>query len=149
MKALTLHQPWASLTAIGAKAMETRSWAAPRSLWGEALAIHAGKKEDRDFREHAPDVVAFLGTEPTPKGAIVAIVRLKDCIPTEQSVPGTLEEHFGDFSFGRFVWRLVDVQPLGEPVLMTGHQGVWTIPAGRVAEVMRQLQRPVTFNSHF
>ena len=87
--------------------------------------------------------------KPTPKGVIVAIGRLKDCIPTEQSVPGTLEEHFGDFSFGRFAWRLVDVQPLGEPVPMTGHQGLWIIPAGHVAEVMRQLQKPVRFNSHF
>lgn len=26
MKALTLHQPWASLVAVGAKKIETRSW---------------------------------------------------------------------------------------------------------------------------
>ena len=32
MKALTLHQPWASLIAHGVKTIETRSWAPPRSL---------------------------------------------------------------------------------------------------------------------
>jgi hypothetical protein len=28
MKTLTLHQPWATLVALGAKQIETRSWAA-------------------------------------------------------------------------------------------------------------------------
>lgn len=39
MKAITLHQPWASLFAVGAKTIETRSWSASyRGL----LIIHAG-----------------------------------------------------------------------------------------------------------
>jgi hypothetical protein len=45
VKALTLHQPWASLVALGVKTIETRSWAAPRSLVGQHIAIHAGKRE--------------------------------------------------------------------------------------------------------
>lgn len=40
MKALTLHQPWASLIATGAKTLETRSW--PTRYRGP-LAIHAAK----------------------------------------------------------------------------------------------------------
>jgi hypothetical protein len=40
MKALTLTQPWATLVAIGAKTIETRSW--PTSYRGP-LAIHAAK----------------------------------------------------------------------------------------------------------
>jgi hypothetical protein len=39
MKALTLTQPWATMVAIGAKAIETRSWSTPHRGW---LAIHAG-----------------------------------------------------------------------------------------------------------
>ena len=139
MRALTLHQPWASLIVIGAKATETRSWAAPRWLWGNIFGIHAGKREDRAFRETDPDVVDLLGCEPTPKGAIVAIARLKDCIPTERSIPGFQDEHFGDFSAGRFAWRLTDVQPLVEPLPLTGHQGLWTIPPELVAVIMRNL----------
>ena len=38
-RALTLHQPWASLIAIGAKTMETRSWS---TSYRGPLAIHAG-----------------------------------------------------------------------------------------------------------
>lgn len=39
MKALTLHQPWASLVALGVKTIETRSWA---TRYRGPLAIHAG-----------------------------------------------------------------------------------------------------------
>ena len=40
MKALTLTQPWATLVAIGAKRIETRSWA---TSYRGPLAIHAAK----------------------------------------------------------------------------------------------------------
>ncbi len=42
MKALTLWQPWASLIAIGAKSIETRSWATP---YRGRLAIHAAARK--------------------------------------------------------------------------------------------------------
>ena len=41
MKALTIHQPWASLLARGAKRFETRSWA---TNYRGPIAIHASKK---------------------------------------------------------------------------------------------------------
>lgn len=40
MKAITLTQPWATLVAIGAKRIETRSWS---TNYRGPLAIHAGK----------------------------------------------------------------------------------------------------------
>lgn len=39
MKVLTLHQPWASLIALGVKTIETRSWT---TSYRGPLAIHAG-----------------------------------------------------------------------------------------------------------
>ena len=45
MKAITLHQPWASLIAEGVKTIETRSWAPPAALWGERIAIHAATRK--------------------------------------------------------------------------------------------------------
>lgn len=42
IKAITLHQPWATLIALGFKTFETRSWAT--LAVGDPLAIHAGKK---------------------------------------------------------------------------------------------------------
>lgn len=46
MKAITLKQPWASLVASGLKQVENRTWAVPRSIRGERIAIHAGKGFD-------------------------------------------------------------------------------------------------------
>jgi hypothetical protein len=40
---LTLWEPWATLIAVGAKTIETRSWAAPPGLIGERIGIHAGR----------------------------------------------------------------------------------------------------------
>lgn len=58
MKALTLTQPWATLVAIGAKQIETRSWA---TNYRGPLAIHAaagyGKGGMRSHKE-------LCGTEP-------------------------------------------------------------------------------------
>jgi activating signal cointegrator 1 len=47
MKALTLTQPWATLVAIGAKKIETRSW---RTDYRGPLAIHAAKGFPAKFR---------------------------------------------------------------------------------------------------
>lgn len=44
MKAISLHQPWASLIALGAKQIETRSWRPPDALYGQRIAIHAAKR---------------------------------------------------------------------------------------------------------
>lgn len=41
MKAVTISQPFATLVALGAKTLETRSWATKHR--GD-LAIHAGQK---------------------------------------------------------------------------------------------------------
>ncbi|MYE38465.1 MAG: ASCH domain-containing protein [Candidatus Spechtbacteria bacterium SB0662_bin_43] len=43
MKVITLHQPWASLIALGIKDIEARSWSPPQRLIGETIAIHAAK----------------------------------------------------------------------------------------------------------
>ena len=49
MKAITIWQPWASLISMGAKPYEFRRWAAPKSIVGQRIAIHAGaRKMKRD-----------------------------------------------------------------------------------------------------
>jgi hypothetical protein len=54
MKALTLTQPWATLVAIGAKRIETRSWS---TNYRGSLAIHAAKtftKKERSICLDSP-----------------------------------------------------------------------------------------------
>lgn len=101
MKALTLHQPWASLIALGVKTVETRSWS---TRYRGPLAIHAGAKRPVDrgtptvgeYRLRAfgrsgwamegPGLPAYRSTPRLegylpPFGAIVATCTLADCVP--------------------------------------------------------------------
>ena len=57
MKAISLWQPWASLIACGVKPYETRSWAPPRELIGQPIAIHAAKKIDKGAAEFAEELM--------------------------------------------------------------------------------------------
>lgn len=92
-RALTLHQPWASLVALLVKRIETRSWS---TKYRGRLYIHAGlhlgrpplgswwwvNGEDgyvlwsKGGRDHPRD-------ESMPLGAIVATCELVDVVPTE------------------------------------------------------------------
>jgi activating signal cointegrator 1 len=118
LKALTLTQPWATLVAIGAKRIETRSW---RTSYRGPLAIHAAKgfpkwaratvRDDWDFFSVLkPDHAAFLksnGVRLIPSevgyracaelaiGAVIAIGNLVDCLPIESTgcLPGVFEDY--------------------------------------------------------
>ena len=139
MKAITLWQPWASLVAIGAKRFETRSWA---TTYRGPLAIHAAKKPmssilpmiatlERKVMElsfvFSPGV--FHGFDSLPLGCIVATCELADCLPVEDVYHELYdmrnEEHFGDFSAGRFAWRLNGVVLLDKPIPARGAQRLW------------------------
>ena len=85
MKALTLHQPYASLIAYGIKTIETRSWKPPDDLIGERFAIHAGKTMDMD--EELWEQIAAIEDEAIremlqpdrlPQGEVVAIATLNN-----------------------------------------------------------------------
>ena len=101
MKAITLHQPWAQLVAIGAKTIETRSWS---TNYRGQLAIHAAVKPvPFDRTPHigeiggycfGPDWIAemdgrdgYTGTpiaglfgDPMPLGQVVATCELVDVV---------------------------------------------------------------------
>jgi hypothetical protein len=92
VKALTLHQPWASAIAEGIKTIETRSWS---TSYRGPLAIHAGRSlegiEELDAgrlcREDDAALVAQLveiGIRQwgdLPLGAVVATANLVDVVP--------------------------------------------------------------------
>lgn len=99
LPAISLWQPWASLIALGAKTIETRSWRAPARLIGQRIAIHAtasipsalglgrrGRKVIGDY-EVEKDAAGLLLRGPIawpyrlPLGAVVATADLVDCVP--------------------------------------------------------------------
>ena len=155
MKALTLHQPWASLIACGAKSIETRSWCPSSNVIGQRIAIHAGKvvvargleKSLReDWVEFFEAVENCLGADwraALPRGAVVATAVLESYfhVPTYYSTEAErvsvletqLEEAggkdnefvFGDYSGGRVAWVLSDVVACDPPLPARGYQGLW------------------------
>lgn len=98
MKALTLTQPWATLVAIGAKRIETRSW---HTSYRGPLAIHAAKTFPEWAKEQAQWEAVFrraLGwpglpipfartwldlmqanIRALPLGCVLAVCELLDC----------------------------------------------------------------------
>src|SRR5260221_14744684 len=61
MKALTLWSPWSSLVAWGVKPYEFRKWPAPKWIWGQRIAIHAGARPVR--RREIDDLIVSLRLE--------------------------------------------------------------------------------------
>lgn len=142
MKVITIHQPWASLIAIGVKQIETRSW---RTKYRGALAIHAGVSKEYDHLRcqnpfygclKAAGLIGTFRASPNspaihyPYGAVVATAEIFDCVPVEDvtfwPTSGLMYEAcFGDFEPGRFAWLLKNVEMLKSPVPAIGKQGLW------------------------
>ena len=147
--ALTLRQPWASLVALEAKRIETRSWRTSYRGW---LAIHAGKtlsKAERLLCEQEPFRAALLrdttldSTHPLaaqlPRGCVIAVARFDSCLPMETiEPPDEPERSFGDYAPGRYAWYLSHIHRLPQPIPARGALGLWRveIPVAQLPSVM-------------
>ncbi len=71
------------------------------------------------------------------RGAAVAITDLTDCLPAEnlELDPYGLERHFGDFSPGRYAWKLENVRAI-EPFPVKGRQGLFEVELPPQIEVI-------------
>jgi activating signal cointegrator 1 len=157
VRGLSLTQPWASLIALGAKQIETRSWS---TSYRGRVAIHAAK--NLEPVGGAAGLVRFFWREPfasvlraagytadrqLPRGVIVATARLADVVPTDPGMfedePTNLVHHteerrrqelaFGDYSPGRYAWLFRDVAALPEPIeipkgAVRDYRGLWELP---------------------
>lgn len=135
MPALTLWQPWACLVDIGAKQYETRSFPIPTRLLGERVAIHAAARRcfvnfDHDTDDAITEV--FGGSwwkHYLHRGVIVATAVLAESIPTTR----VIADPFGDYTEGRWAWRLEDVRSVRPRILAKGRQQIgwaWEMPKG-------------------
>lgn len=145
MKALTIRQPWASLTlmldpqGVAFKQVETRGY---RTNYRGRLAIHAGLYNDPTFflgvpeEQHRHFEAAGLGTDfaigELPHGVILGEVTLAGCVPIDELLGtkyGTEQEMaFGDWRKGRkrFGWIFENPALYDEPIPARGMQGIWT-----------------------
>ncbi len=135
MKVLTLWQPWATLMAIEAKRIETRSWG---TKYRGPLAIHAAKTTKYLVNEllfKSPFYEALTGEgfnmkeNDFPFGSIIAIVDLVACCRvTGAYLPICPEFSFGDYRLGRYMWMTENARQLREPVPWKGRQGLFEVP---------------------
>lgn len=130
MKALTVHQPYASLIARGEKWVENRTWqTSHRGL----LAIHAGKGS------------AYLPKDALrayPLGAMVAVAKLVACInlkslksqPFELRIPNTnltVGDVVGnEYTEGPWCWILSKAVMMDPPIPCRGAQRLWKCEVG-------------------
>jgi len=151
IKALSLTQPWATLVAIGAKKIETRSW---NTDYRGPLAIHAAKGFPHDsevlcitwpFIDTLGRAGYRVGGWPGPKrlplGAVIATCELvgvdrfgywvNDRKPMRWAKGPYYyelteqERAFGDYSIGRYGLFLANVKILPEPIPAKGALGLW------------------------
>lgn len=133
MKALTLHEPWASLLATGKKRIETRSWYTPHR--GE-LAVHAGKT-DVPRADWPEDIAAYWDhyalyplADPygVTRGRIIGTVDLIACVQMDDDyVRGVLahEARYGNFAPGRYAWVCDNPRVIYNGPLVNGQRGLW------------------------
>lgn len=148
MKAISLHQPYASLIAAGLKKVETRSWPTTHRGW---LAIHAAKAwriEQRAAMRRIAEMQPRLFGElfdphEMPLGAIVAVARLVDCRRMDEAwilEQREIELDVGGWEVGRYGWVLEDVRPVRPAVALCGRQGLFEVdPRALPYEVVTQL----------
>ncbi|MFW6264163.1 MAG: ASCH domain-containing protein, partial [Cyanobacteriota bacterium] len=121
-KAISLHQPWASLIALGRKHYETRSW---KTSYRGKLLICAAKKRPSQAQLN----LFGLSAEDAPLGVAVAIADLVDCLSITSELAGqiSLEElKAGNWTVGRYAWKLENITPI-HPVPVRGKQGLWNV----------------------
>lgn len=158
MKAYSLTPPWSVLVAIAAKRIETRS--RPMHYRGP-MAIHstAGLRglEGTGYDANESGLAAICNTEPfrstfrrffgsafapadLPRGAIVGITEVLDCIPMTPAWIATIgepERSFGFYAPGRFGIILGPVEWLPEPIPAKGSLGLWDWDEAGYAERMK------------
>ncbi len=153
MRAITLTQPWATLVAIRAKTIETRNWI---THYRGQIAIHAAKAMPDDARymvTEPPFSIALGGILATelPRASIIALATIDQCWEfghgteakirersAQQSLP-PFEADFGDYTAGRYGFRLVDVILLPKPVPARGMLNLWNVPTDVERQVREQI----------
>jgi activating signal cointegrator 1 len=133
MKAISLWQPWASLWCSRRKVHEIRSWRCSHRGW---LLVHAGKRFEKELDDPLRLILndEFGGdwAKELPIGALIGMVNVVDCLPTQALVGDDAASHndriCGDFSPGRFAWKRDEFRLFERPIPYRGAQGIFNVP---------------------
>lgn len=139
MKALSLTQPWASAIALGIKQWETRSWS---TKFRGGVCIHATKgfpKRSREFTDL--ESIDHPELDELPLGFIVALATMTKCQPTDAIIEtlSKQERKWGDYSSGRFAFKMENIRVLETPVSARGSLGFWNVKPELLESINAQL----------
>lgn len=139
MRALTIWQPWASMIVGGWKPREFRYWAAPTSIVGQRIVIHAGARamkagELRDIMDYVCSTDGVRdGIDPR---CMDRVWRREEEMPMSAGL-GTATLGAPRIPLHRlpalgdpcrrttYAWPMLDVEKWVVPVPMKGAQGFW------------------------
>lgn len=135
MRAISLHQPFATGWVLGIKTIETRHWSTDHR---GPLAVHAAKRWNRDAEEWWVRLRRQDSRWPVrpPLGAFVGIVELTDVISTDRLMGRTgevgrispTEEQWGNYGPERFGWVAVAHKAFAQPLPWPGRQSFFSVP---------------------
>jgi ASCH domain len=91
VKILSVRQPWASLIVNGHKDVENRTW---NTRYRGSLLIHASQRSDDVSDDEIEDRFGIRLPASLPKGGIVGITELVDCVKVSAS-PWHVSHHWG------------------------------------------------------
>lgn len=158
MKALTVWQPWASLIVEGAKPYEFRGYRPPRSLIGQRVVIHAGKRPIRAaevfslmhrldghgdgvmpvclVKDLANPILVRALLRPNLVGALPLSAGIGTAVIGEPRNGYDVAEEFGmphvndsdRDEHANWGWPMLDIELWDEPIPMRGAQGLWNWP---------------------
>ncbi len=122
MKTLTIRQPYVQAILSGLKQYETRSW---KTNYRGKLFIHAGRAK---MTLSLQELVRKYNFQNIITGAILLECELVDCILITKDFrqqQTQAEFDFGDWTTGRYAWKLINIKPIPTPIKTTGQLGLW------------------------
>lgn len=146
--------------ALGLKSLETRTHTRFAHLAGQDIAIHAGKRIDKDAPENVAIAIArslqaelfaldVFGCEwldrlhDDPRLYAEGIVAVSNCGPTERMRPSHVANALCEWGSDLYVTHLHPVEQLDTPIPCRGFQGAWTMPADVAARVAARVALPI------
>ena len=115
MKALSIHQPWASLIASGRKTLEIRSWRMQHR--GPLLICSTARRYSADLFDGERDANY-------PRSVTVALVDVVDCRPM---TPADAEAACVPYRPGLFAVVLENIRPT-KHIPISGKQQLYSVP---------------------
>lgn len=124
MKTITIDPVWAWAIREGLKTVENRTW---KTRHRGELAIHAGQGTPQREREARAqfDALGINVPQDLPRGAVVALATISDCLSIEELKRINPSLAFSPFCTGPICWLLNNILPLQTPIPGPGKQGLW------------------------